>query len=125
MERRGRKQRQSTATALALRAACSERHFEGDGRRLYISPGRCLLARSGSLLQSDAIADFKDRDVEGLDRLLGTVGTPAPELVEPPCAQIRRMNRRIASAKPAGSRRDDERGNRRIDPLSGRDRRRR
>jgi hypothetical protein len=48
--------------------------------------------RTGSLLQSDAIADFKDRDVEGLDRLLGTVGTPAPELVEPPCAQIVRMN---------------------------------
>jgi len=38
------------------------------------------------------IADFKDRDVEGLDWLLGTVGTPAPELVEPPCAQIVRMN---------------------------------
>jgi hypothetical protein len=48
--------------------------------------------RTGSLLQSDAIADFKDRDVEGLDWLLGTVGTPAPELVEPPCAQIVRMN---------------------------------
>jgi hypothetical protein len=44
--------------------------------------------RTGSLLQSDAIADFMDRHVEGLDWLLGTVGTPAPELVEPPCAQI-------------------------------------
>ena len=38
-----------------------------------------LFFRTGSLLQSDAIADFKDRDVEGLDWLLGTVGTPAPE----------------------------------------------
>ena len=47
--------------------------------------------RTGSLLQSDAIADFKDRDVEGLDWLLGTVGTPALELVEPSCAQIVRM----------------------------------
>ncbi len=36
--------------------------------------------RTGSLLQSGAIADFKDRDVEGLDWLLGTVGTSAPEL---------------------------------------------
>jgi len=27
--------------------------------------------RTGSFLQSDAIADFKDRDVEGLDWLLG------------------------------------------------------
>jgi hypothetical protein len=38
------------------------------------------------------IADFKDRDVEGLDWLLGTVGTPPPELVEPSCAQIVRVN---------------------------------
>lgn len=48
--------------------------------------------RTGSLLQLDAMANFKDRDVEGLDWLLGTVGTPAPDLLEPSCAQIVRMH---------------------------------
>jgi hypothetical protein len=60
-------------------------------RRAEVSPAVPFF-RTGSLLQSDAKADFKGRDVEGLDWLLGTVGTPAPELVEPPCAQIVRMN---------------------------------
>jgi hypothetical protein len=47
--------------------------------------------RTGSLLQSDAIADLKDRDVEGLDWLLGTVGT-SPRARRTSCAQIVRMN---------------------------------
>jgi hypothetical protein len=90
MEQRGRKQRQSTATALALRAACSGAATSKVRAGVFtISPGR-LLAYSirFSLLQSGAIAAFRDRGVEGLVWLLGTVGTPAPELVEPPCARI-------------------------------------
>jgi hypothetical protein len=89
--------RQSDASGDCGTASPTEIPSPADSHpRLLITCALRLLLTAGSASRREdeqmRIADFKDRDVEGLDWLLGTVGTPAPELVEPPCAQIVRMN---------------------------------